>query len=94
MRSAGEFMSTCINLKECAMRKQWIVAALAVALLGLGTLGCEKKNPADGTAAPPRGENGSIDTVNGKTMTSPVDQASGAAARKRPLPATQPSTKP
>jgi len=74
------------------MRKQWWIAALGVALWCLGVMGCEKKNPADGTSAAPRGENGQMQTVNNGNLTSPVNQASGAAATKRPLPATQPSS--
>lgn len=73
------------------MHKQWIVAAFGVTLLGVSQ-SCDKKNSTGGESGPPTGQKGQIDTVNDSNLTSPVNQASGAAATKRPLPATQPSS--
>lgn len=73
------------------MRKQWMVGFLGIALLSVAPTGCKKQPSSTEAGGAPSGMSGQMQTVNKENLTSPVDQASGAAATKRPMPATQPS---
>jgi hypothetical protein len=68
-----------------------MVGILGVAMLCLGNGGCKREPSSTEAGGAPSGRAGQMQTVNKDNLTSPVDQASGAAATKRPLPATQPS---
>lgn len=76
------------------MRKEWMVGLLGAAMLCVSETGCKKQPSSTEAGGAPSGMSGQMQTTNKENLTSPVDQASGAAATKHPLPATQPSTKP